>query len=180
MRPRSTTLTPSSGSMTSLRASSTWSKSAGASAVAMGLRYADVGQEAIVAFVFQTVCELGPALFSDLAVDEDVHEVGLDVAQDARVVRDEQEAEAGVRLGAIDALGDDLERVDVEAGVGLVEDRELGLEEFELKDLVALLLAAREPLVDVALGEGLVHAEGVHRLADLLDPRTEGRRFAVE
>ena len=110
------------------------------------------------------------------AVDEHVHEVGLDVSQDARVVGDEQHAETGVRLRAVDALGDDLERVDVEAGVGLVEHREVRLQQLELQDLVALLLAAREALVDVALGERLVHPEVRHRLAtSLTQVRTDGR-----
>src|SRR2546430_7716036 len=40
-----------------------------------------------------------------------------------------------------------LERVDVEPGVRLVQDRELGLEHCELQDLVALLLAPGEPVV---------------------------------
>jgi hypothetical protein len=56
-----------------------------------------------------------------------VDEVGLDVAQDPRVVGDEQDAQVGGLLGPVDALGDDAQRVDVEAGVGLVEDGEAGL-----------------------------------------------------
>src|SRR5205809_1085259 len=142
MSPRSTTLTPSSGSTTSLSASSTWSKSAGARAVAMVLGYAGLGFEAIVALVLEALGELRAALLGDLAVNEDVHEVRLDVAKDPRVVRDEQQPETGLLLGAVDALRDDLERVDIEAGVGLVEDRELRLEQLELQDLMALLLAA--------------------------------------
>ena len=51
-----------------------------------------------------------------------------------------------------------LQRVDVQAGVGLVEDRDLRLEQLQLQDLVALLLAAGEALVDVALGERRVDA----------------------
>ena len=43
-----------------------------------------------------------------------------------------------------------LQRVDVEARVGLVEDRERRLEHRHLEDLVALLLAAGEALVDRA------------------------------
>jgi hypothetical protein len=38
-------------------------------------------------------------------------------------------------------------------GVGLVEDRDVGFEDRHLQDLVALLLAAREALVEVAVGE---------------------------
>ena len=58
-------------------------------------------------------------------------------------------------------------------GVGLVEDGDLGFEHGHLQDLVALLLAAREPLVQVAVGERRVHAEALHPLhegdADLED-----------
>ena len=107
----------------------------------------------VVAVGLELVRELGAALGDDAAVDEHVDEVGLDVAQDARVVRDEQDAHVAAARDAVDALGDDLERVDVEAGVGLVEDRDLRLQQLHLQDLVALLLAAGEALVDAALGE---------------------------
>ena len=59
-------------------------------------------------------------------------------------------------------VGDDAQRVDVEARVGLVEDGEAGLEEGHLEDLVALLLAAGEALVERAVEEGLVHLEELH------------------
>ena len=73
----------------------------------------------------------------------------------------------------VDAVGDDVERVDVQAGVGLVEDRELGLLERELEDLQALLLAAGEALVEVARAELARHVDELHRgldgLAELLE-----------
>src|SRR6202035_1164612 len=47
--------------------------------------------------------------------------------------------------------------VDVEAGVGLVQHGHAGLEQCHLQDLVALLLAAAEPLVEVATGKRFVH-----------------------
>ena len=58
----------------------------------------------------------------------------------------------------------------VEAGVGLVQDGDPRLQQLELEDLVALLLAAGEALVDVALGEGGVHVQRGHGLLHLLDP----------
>jgi hypothetical protein len=61
-------------------------------------------------------------------------------------------------------LRDDPQRVDVEAGVGLVEDRDVRLEDRHLHDLVALLLAAAEALVEVAVDERAVHAEPLHPL----------------
>src|SRR6478752_7495120 len=125
MRPRSTTLIPSSGSMTSFSASSTWSKSAGLSVAGIvrfylsglgqfgggcrgGLGGVDV---TVVALFLQAVGELGTALLRHPAGDEDVHEVRLDVAEDARVVRDQQDAETGVRLGAVHTLRHDLQRI---------------------------------------------------------------------
>ena len=59
--------------------------------------------------------------------------------------------------------------VDVEPGVGLVEDRERGLEHRHLEDLVALLLAAREALVDRAVEQRLVHLHQLHLLAHQLE-----------
>jgi hypothetical protein len=60
---------------------------------------------------------------------------------------------------ALTPLGHNPQRVDVEARVGLVEDRQHRLEHRHLEDLVPLLLAAREPLVDRPLQHLLVHVE---------------------
>jgi Fe-S cluster assembly ATPase SufC len=79
-------------------------------------------------------------------------------------VRDEQDARLAPLADPVDALGDDLERVDVQAGVGLVEHRDLRVEQLELDDLVALLLTTGEALVDVAGAERRVEVE-------LLDPK---------
>src|SRR5680860_1571285 len=149
-------LTPSSGSMTSLSPSSTWSKSAGASAIAIVLIYARAGKIAIVALVFEPIGEFRPAFFCDPAVNENVHKVGLDVAQNAGVVGDQKDAEPSALLRSVHSFGDDLEGIHVEAGVGLVENREARLEQFQLQDLVAFLLASGEPLVDIPRGERLV------------------------
>jgi hypothetical protein len=54
---------------------------------------------------------------------------------------------------AVHPFADHSQRVDVQTGVGLVENRDLRLEQTELQDLVALLLTAGEPLVDAALTE---------------------------
>ena len=71
-----------------------------------------------------------------------------------------------VRTSAMPA--DDLaQRVDVEAGVGLVEHRDVGLHQRHLQDLVALLLAAGETLVEVPLGEARVHAEALRPVDEL-------------
>src|SRR5690606_33147650 len=105
-------LTPSSGSMTSFSPSSTWSKRAGSSATAMVLAYVRLGKKAIVALCFQAVGEFSATLFGHLAVNGHVNEVWLDVAQDAGVMSDDQQPESGGILGAVDAVCDDLQRVD--------------------------------------------------------------------
>src|SRR3954454_1801971 len=85
--------------------------------------------EAVVALVLQLVRELLAALLDDPAVDEHVHEVGLDVPEDAGVVRDQQDADLAALADPVDALGHDPQCVHVEAGVGLVEDRHLRLQQ---------------------------------------------------
>ena len=102
--------------------------------------------------------------------------VGLEVVEQALVVGDGEDAELGpVAPHLLHALGHDLEGVDVEAGVGLVEDGDLGLEDRHLEDLVALLLAAGEALVEVPVGEGRVHVEALHPLHDR-QPQLEHRQ----
>ena len=70
---------------------------------------------------------------------------------------DDQRAHALLGVERVDALGDGAQRVDVQAGVGLVEHGDLGLEHRHLEDLAALLLAAGEAVVEVARGELAVH-----------------------
>ena len=53
----------------------------------------------------------------------------------------------------VDAVGDDPQRVDVETGVGLVQDGDPRLQHRHLENLDALLLAAREAVVEVPLRE---------------------------
>src|SRR5450759_2937185 len=98
--------------------------------------------EPVVTLVLQAVCELRPALLDDPALDEHMDEVRLDVAQDPRVVGNQQYADVAARRNPVDALGDNFERIDIEPGVGLVEDGHLRVQQLHLEDLVALLLAA--------------------------------------
>ena len=102
---------------------------------------------------FQRLSQLRAALLDDPPGHEHVHEVGPHIAQDPRVVGDEQDPVARLGPEPVDALGHDLERVDVEPGVGLVQHRYLGREQLHLQDLVPLLLPAGKPLVEVALRE---------------------------
>ena len=115
-----------------------------------------------------------------------MHDVRHDVVEQALIVGDDDRG-ALRRAQPVDAVGDDLQGVDVEAGVGLVEDREPRLQQRHLQNLIALLLAAREAHIDGAaqhlradreLGGALAHAleefrRGQLRLAALLALRVE-------
>ena len=117
---------------------------------------AGLAEDRAVALVLEPQGEVLAAALDDPALGQDVDDVRGDVVEQPLVVGDQQDAEVRVEH-RVDALGDDPQRVDVEARVGLVEDRHLRLEDRHLEHLEALLLAAAEALVDVARGEGLVH-----------------------
>jgi hypothetical protein len=90
-----------------------------------------------------------------------VHEIGLDVVEDPLVMRDQKRAHVGPDE-VFDAAGDDLQRVDVQAGVGLVEHSDLRLQHRHLQDLDALLLAAGEAVVQITLCELARHLQALH------------------
>src|SRR3984957_13548675 len=136
--------------------------------------------EADVAVLFEFVGQLRTARFDDPATDEDVHELRVDVAQNPGVVRDEQDPTVLGFGVAVDALADHPQRVDVQTGIGLVEDRDLGLQQPQLQDLVALLLTTGKSFVDTAFAEGLVDVQLVHRGLDLFDPVPQLRRLAAD
>ena len=128
---------------------------------------AGLAKDRAVALLLESQGEVLAAALDDAALGQHVDVVRLDVVEQALVVRDQQHAEVRVEH-RVDALGDDAKCVDVEARVGLVEDRHLGLQDGHLEHLEALLLAAREAFVDVARREALVHAQHRHLLAHLV------------
>ncbi len=122
----------------------------------------------VIALFFEQLDQFRAAVFDDPAAEEDVHELRLDVSQDPLVVRDDQDAGLVASRDAVDAFRDDPDGIDIEAAVGLIEDREGGAEHRELQDLGPLLFAAGEAVVQVTPGEFLVDAKLVHLLAQLL------------
>ena len=120
-----------------------------------------------VAALLEQLDQLGAALLDDPPVVHHVHEVGLHQMEDALVVGDDQDPHLGPGELA-DALGHGAQGVDVEAGVGLVEDGELGPQHRELEDLHSLLLAAREAVVQVAARELAGDVHQLHRRLGLL------------
>jgi hypothetical protein len=104
-----------------------------------------------------------------------VHVVGSDVVEDPLVVRDHECAH--VRADELlDSARDDTQRIDVETRVGLVEHRHARLQHRHLQDLDALLLAAREPVVDVARRELAADLEAIHLREQLGSERRNRHR----
>src|SRR5436305_1296106 len=76
----------------------------------------------------------------DVPSHKDMHDVRREIAQDALVVRDEQHAHLrALPAHLVDPVSDDLQGVDVEPGIGLVEDGHVGFEQGHLQHLGALL-----------------------------------------
>jgi hypothetical protein len=80
-----------------------------------------------------------------------MHLVGVHIVEQALVMRDQQHGLIGLAHDRIDPLTHRAQRIDVEAGIRLVEDRQLGVEDAHLHHLGALLFAARKADVHIAL-----------------------------
>ena len=87
--------------------------------------------------------------------------------QNARGVGDDEKRAVRPLAEQAHALADSADRVDVEAGVGLIENRELGLEHEHLQNFGLFLLAAGKAHVQVTLGIALVHMQKRHGLLEL-------------
>src|SRR4029077_4569054 len=102
----------------------------------------------------------------DAAGLQNVDPVRLDIAEQALIVSNQEDRAVGRAL-LVDAARHRPQRVDVEAAVGLVEDREARLQHRHLEDLVAFLLAAGKTDIDRALQQILADVQelelGAHR-----------------
>ena len=94
-----------------------------------------------------------------------MHLVRHDVVEQPLVVRHQHDGALRVAQ-AVDALGDHLERIDIETRIGFIENGELRLQHQHLQDFVALLLAAGEAFVDAARQKGFAHLHELHLLPD--------------
>jgi hypothetical protein len=104
----------------------------------------------------------------DLTVHQDVHLVGLDLFKEFHVVSDHDHAHARVFAShGAHAPSDHAKGVDVQSGVGLVEERDDRFQQRHLEDFVTLALASGKAVIQVTLGEGRVHAESVHPLREV-------------
>ncbi len=127
------------------------------------MRFFDDG---VVAALFEFEGELFAARADDAAVYENVDVVGLDVVKQALVVGDDDGGEVAAAHG-VNAVGNDFESVNVQAGVSLIEDGVFGFKHGHLEDFAAFFLTAGEAVVDGAGGEGAVHLEEVHLFVEL-------------
>ena len=78
---------------------------------------------------------------------------------------DEQHGLVGLTHDAVDAVANHAQRIDVEAAVGLVENRKRGIDDAHLHHLVAFLLAAGESDIHRTLEHIHIHAQCARLLA---------------
>ena len=116
-------------------------------------------RQALVAGLLELVGELRAAVGHDAARHEHVDAVGPQLGEQARVVRDREDAEVVVAGHRLDPARHVAQRVDVETRVDLVEDGEARLQHRELQRLDPLLLAPGELVVHAPLEELVAHAE---------------------
>ena len=128
----------------------------------------------------RVVGQLGATLGGDVAVDEHVNVAGLDVAQDAGVVRDEHDAAAGLAVDAVDAS--ETMRSASTSRPESVSSRTAkeGLRSSIWRISRRFFVAAGEADVDVTLGEVGIHAQVFHGGLHVLDPRTQGGSLTVD
>src|SRR5262249_28599517 len=127
-------------------------------ALARRLAGGDLFPDPVIALPLELEGQLLATGLHDLAVEEHVDLVRLDVLQEPLIVRHQDHRVVGLPQ-AVHALRDGLERVDVEARVRLVQNGELRLEHRHLEDLIPFLLAAGEALVDGPIDEAPIHVD---------------------
>ena len=77
-------------------------------------------------------------------------EIRFDVVEQALVVG-YHDHRAFRTAQCVDAIGDDTQRINVESGVGLVKNRQGGLQQCHLKCFISFFLAAGKTAVDITL-----------------------------
>src|SRR5260370_21401729 len=143
-----------------------------------GRRLVLLAGQPLVALLFELEGEVRAAGLDDAPLIHHVDHIRRNVVQDALVVRDDQHAHARATQ-RVHPLRDDAQRVDIQAGVGFVQDRHARLKHRHLQDLRALLLAAREPLVQIAADEAAIHLGELHLLVEQLAELRWGQALAL-
>ena len=100
--------------------------------------------------------------------------VGHDVLQEPLIMRDDDHGPILVPQ-CIDAIGHGAEGVDVQAGIGLVENAQPGIEHRHLEDFVAFLLAAGKAFVDGPLEQIVVDVQHLQLFLDQLEEANASR-----
>src|SRR3954451_16144954 len=85
--------------------------------------------ERLVTIGFELLRQFHAAGGDDAPIDQDVHAVWSQLVEQPLIVRDEHDAQCrAIRLDLTDALRDDAQGIDVETGIGLVENGQLRFE----------------------------------------------------
>ena len=91
----------------------------------------------------------------------------------------DQERGGFVRLECFNSLGNGAHRVHIEAGVGLIQNSQRGLEQQKLQNLSFLLLSSGKTDVEVALRVGRIHVQRLKCCLHFLPKAPYTNRFAA-
>ena len=105
-----------------------------------------------------------------------MHDIGLQLFEQAAVVRDDQRAKTVLVRCVFDTASAIAQRIDVETRVELVENGDARTQHCQLQCLVALLLATRQVDVERALKKRLIEVDasrlGTQHLRDIVGGAT--------
>src|SRR5581483_2091953 len=127
-----------------------------------------------IAARFQFQRQIFAAALHHAAFRQHMHHIRHDVIEQPLVVGDDDHRSLR-RAQAIDAVGDHAQRIDIEAGIGLVQHRQARLQQCHLQHLVALLFTAGKTDIHRAAQHLLVDAEPASHLAHAFEKFRRGQ-----
>src|SRR5690606_30128911 len=107
-----------------------------------------------VAFFFQFQCQFFATGFHDTAIRQHVNVIGHNVVEQALIVSDYDKAAVGIAHG-VNTLSHHLQCIDIQTGVGFIQNAQAGFQQHHLHQFVALFLAAGKAFVHSTLEETL-------------------------
>ena len=106
-----------------------------------------------VAVSFDVVSKFWATFTNNATIVEYVNEVRLYILQDASEVSDQKHTSLTLGANSIDSFGNNAQSVNVKTRVGLIQNSNLWIDKFHLKNFGALSFATREAFVDITFRE---------------------------
>ena len=99
-----------------------------------------------------------------------MHKLGLNITQDAGIVRNQHNTHIIFLVSTVHAGRHDFKSINVKAGVSFIKNTELGLQKLQLQNLMTFLLTAGETFIDVTSNERRINVQMVHSFFNVFGP----------